>query len=371
MRRLRLFLLFVDVGRFRHVLGTVLAADQFAHLRDGVVRDARGIGAHVGDEADRAFVAAQLHAFIEVLGQHHGALDAEAQLARGVLLQLAGGEGRSRAAAALPLFDRAHRPNGLLQRRADLLRLFGVGDLDLLVAAADEVRVERRRLGGRQVRVHGPVFLLLEGLDLALAVHDQAQGDGLHAPGGEPAPHLVPQQRRDLIAHQAVEHAAGLLRVHQVLVDLARMQEGLLHRALGDLVEGDAMEGDAALLFLLAAAAVFGKLFRQMGGDGLALAVRVGRQIHGGRRLRHLLQLGDDLFLAGNDHVVRLEVVLDVHAQDALGQVLDVAERGLDFVVLPQILVDRLRLGRRFDDDQRFRQFTPRSLAGTTAFFTS
>ncbi len=356
MRRLRRLLFLVHVRRFRQVLGTVLAADEFAQLRDRIIRNTGGIGAHVGDEANRAFLA-QFHAFVEVLREHHGALHAEAQLARGVLLQLAGGEGRSRAAPALPFFHRADRPLGLLQRRADLLRFFGVGDLGLFVAAADEARVERRGLGGRQVRVDGPVFLLLEGLDLALALDDQAQRDGLHAAGGEPAAHLVPQQRRDLIPDQAVENAASLLRVHQVLVDLARMQEGLLHRTLGDLVERNAMEGDAVAAFLLlAAGAVFGELFREMGGDGLALAVGVGRQVHGRRRLRQLLQLGDHLLLAGNDHVIRLEVVLDVHAQDALGQVLHVAERGLDFVVVPQVLVDRLRLGRRFDDDQRFDQ---------------
>ena len=67
-----------------------------------------------------------------------------------------------------------------------------------------------------EVRVDGPVFFLLERLDFALAFDDQAQGDGLHASGGKTAADFVPKQRRNLIAHEAVEHAAGLLRVDQV-----------------------------------------------------------------------------------------------------------------------------------------------------------
>ena len=55
-----------------------------------------------------------------------------------------------------------------------------------------------------------------EGADLALALDDQPQRDRLHASRGKPAPHLVPQQRRDLVAHQPVQHAPRLLRIHQV-----------------------------------------------------------------------------------------------------------------------------------------------------------
>ena len=44
-----------------------------------------------------------------------------------------------------------------------------------------------------------------------------------------------------------------------------------------------------------------------------------------------------------------------------LRQVADVPHRGLDLEVLPQELVDRLRLGRRFDDDQLLRHVLPPS----------
>ena len=87
----------------------------------------------------------------------------------------------------------------------------------------------------------------IEGADFRLAVHDQAQRHGLHASGGKPPADLVPQQRRNLVAHQAVQHAARLLRVHQVLVDFAGMLERGLDRLRRDFVEHhaeDILAGD-------------------------------------------------------------------------------------------------------------------------------
>ncbi len=61
-------------------------------------------------------------------------------------------------------------------------------------------------------------------------------------PADEPRFDLAPHQRTDLIAHQPVEHAARLLRVDAVHVDLARVLERFLHRLLGHFVELDALD---------------------------------------------------------------------------------------------------------------------------------
>ena len=61
-------------------------------------------------------------------------------------------------------------------------------------------------------------FFSTEGLHM---LDNQAQRDGLNAPGAQAATHLVPQERGDLVTHQAIEHTAGLLRVNEVLVDIA------------------------------------------------------------------------------------------------------------------------------------------------------
>ena len=241
VRRLRFFLLLICVRRFGHVRGTVFLGHVLAHFGDRVGRDAGRIGTHVGDQADEPLFA-QFNAFIQALRDHHGALHAEAKLARRILLQLAGRERRRRVAAALFFLRRADRPVGMFKRGADFLGVFAVGDFDLLFALAQEASIEGGRLRAGEVGVDGPVFFFLERLDFAFAVDDQAESDGLHASGGKAAADFVPEQRRDLIADQAIEHAARLLRVDQVAVNVARMFERGSYCLLRNFVEGDAAD---------------------------------------------------------------------------------------------------------------------------------
>ena len=133
------------------------------------------------------------------------------------------------------------------------------------------------------------------------------------------------------------------------------MLESLLHGALRDLVEGHAADAVGLvafllLLFLLALVSV-AQFLGQVPGDGFAFAVRVRRQIDVVRGQGQLLQLGENFLLAGNDDVFRLEIVVDIDAQRALGQVFHVAKRCFDNEAFAQILLNGLRLGGRFDND--------------------
>lgn len=114
--------------------------------------------------------------------------------------------------------------------------------LDLFTVLAVIVRLKGlvRRLVG-EVGVKCPVFLRLEGLNFLFAVVNHAHSDGLHAARGEAAADLLPQKRAQLIAHDAVEHAARLLRVDQILVDGARLLDALGDDLFRDLVEGHAL----------------------------------------------------------------------------------------------------------------------------------
>ena len=94
-------------------------------------------------------------------------------------------------------------------------------------------------------------------------------------------------------------------------------------------------------------------LLRQVPGDRLAFAIGVGRQVDDVDGLRRLLDLGDDLALAADDHVLGREVVLDVDAHLRLRQIHDVADRRLHGEAGAEVLLDGLGLGRRLDDDQR------------------
>ena len=93
VRFLRALLGLVDGRR----VGQVLAPQPPGHPLAGLLLRLRGhahrVGAHVGDETDRALVA-ELDALVELLGQHHRLLGREVELAARVLLQRGGDERR-------------------------------------------------------------------------------------------------------------------------------------------------------------------------------------------------------------------------------------------------------------------------------------
>ena len=174
-----------------------------------------------------------------------------------------------------------------------------------------------------------PVLLRHEGADLPLPLDDQAEGHGLHPPGGEPGLDALPEDRARLVAHQPVEDAAGLLRVHLPVVDPPGSAHRLLDRVLGDLVEQHPVGGRLGI-----------ELVGHVPGDRLALAIGVGGQVDGARRLGRLLELGQRLGLSLDGDVLGLEPVVDVHAELAGRQVAQVADRRLHVVAAAQVLAD-------------------------------
>ena len=167
--------------------------------------------------ADRA-------ALVEPLRERHRLAHREAERARRGLLQLRRREGRRRVlcaaraprprrrAARSPRRARAPpRPPRAVASRGSLPSNLSFSPRQTTTRAgkADAVLRERHR--------HGEVGDRDEALALGLALDDDPQRDRLDAPGREPAPDLVPEQLRDLVADQAVDDAAGLLRADPVL----------------------------------------------------------------------------------------------------------------------------------------------------------
>ena len=152
----------------------------------------------------------------------------KSELARGLLLQRAGRERRGRPALHFLASDVGNAIVRSIQRGQHRLGLLGVVEGDLLALNALQAGakdVSRLRLGScllRQLGVDRPVLDRLEGLDLPLALDDDAQRRGLHAPGGEPALDLLPKKRADPVADQPVEHPPRLLGVDEIHVDVAR-----------------------------------------------------------------------------------------------------------------------------------------------------
>ena len=309
--------------------------------RLGRLGDAERVRAHVGDEPRLAELA-DGHAFVELLGDEHRLLYREAQHPEAVLLEGARDVGRPgvlELGLDLDLVQDERRPLTFL---ADDLGFFFVMDLGLLAVDLGQRCLEGRRVLGLELGRERPVLLGDEGLDLLLPVDDQAQGDGLDPAGRQPPGDLLPQERADEIAGEPVEDAPRLLGVEQVEIDLAEALEGRLDALLGDLIEGHPEDVRVRVRQELA----------EMPGDGLAFPVGVGGENDPLALLGRLLELGDRLLLLGDDFVGRLEVGGDVDPHLLFRQVADVAHRGLDDIVLAEIVVDRLGLGRRFDDHE-------------------
>src|SRR5579862_416621 len=415
---LRVFLRLVVVGLFREIVGAEALRNEFADLREGVLRNVNRVGAHVGDERDGAF-GAEFDTFVEALGDAHGALGGVAQAVVGRLLELGSGERRWRIAALLLLRDGSDLPFGFAHCGENGVSAFLVVDGDVFAFVLGKLGFENGRLARVQHGVDGPILLRDEGANLLFAFDDQAQGDGLHAAGGEAAAYFVPEQRGNLIADDTIEDAASLLGVHQVGVHLAGMIKGSADGLGRNLVKGDVENlfgigggnlflggGDDLFLgfgfglgvlslparragFLLGIFFGLGENHGQVSRNGFAFAVRVAGQIDGVGRVGSLAQVVEDFGFAVNDLQGRLEnfnvvegdwladrldlgffslfgtslflgrcvqlirIIGQTNAYGFFRQVEDVADGSFYGVTASQVFVNRFRLGRRFDNDER------------------
>ena len=352
MRVLRILLLFVE-ARLGGQRGLAVGrADVLAHGAERFLGDAHRVGAHVGDEPDGAVVA-DAAALVEPLRERHRLADREAERARRGLLQLGCREGRRRVLAPLARLDRRHAqrrsldvPGHLLGRLARGEPRVAAVEVELVAPPRHDARGEGR-FALRERHRHREVGDRDEGLALGLALDDDPQRHGLHAPGRQPAPDLVPEQLRDLVADQAVDDAARLLGAHAVLRDLAGVLDRLRDRGLRDLVELGAVEGGVRRLLL--------QQLVQVPADRLALAVRVGGEVHTLGFLGEARQLSDGLLLARHHAVVRLVVLGAVDREPLAVEIAHVSVGGGDLEILSEELPEGARLGRRLDDDQRTR----------------
>src|SRR6267378_1023367 len=89
-----------------------------------------------------------------------------------------------------------------------------------------------------------------------------------------------------------------------------------------------------------------------MPGYRFTFSIRIRREEHAISSLGRLLDLGKGLRLLLNSDVLRREVVVDVDAQLALGQVAQMPDGRFDGITAPQILADRFRFCRGLHNDE-------------------
>ena len=328
------------------------------------------VGTHVGDEAG----------LVEALGRPHGHRRRQPQLAARLLLEGRGDERRRRAPSVGLALDPSY-----LERR--LVCAQGSGEsrgprliehnrltvqhavLAEVLAGGQLATVERHHgggegaalvTGGRPGRgkptVEIPVAGRDEGHPLTLALDDQPGGDALDPAHRGALPDLLAGGTgQRAVTIDAVEQTASLLRVDQPTIDVARVGHGLGDRLRGDLVEDHALDRHRV-----------GRVehLEQVPRDGLAFAILIRCEIELRGALHQLLQVADAIALVGADDVERLEVVVDLDAEDLPGllvglghvgrsrrKVTNVAHRCLDHDIANdgarrvQELLDGLRLG--------------------------
>jgi hypothetical protein len=86
-------------------------------------------------------------------------------------------------------------------------------------------------------------------------------------------------------------------------------------------------------------------------GDGLALAVRVGRQNKGIGAFEGMGDIVHPLLGLGVDLPEHLEIIVGIDRSVLSRQVPDMAKGGQDLVTGAKILIDGLRLGRRLNNN--------------------
>ena len=323
------------------ILLAVALGDKAGGGGHGLVAEALGIGTHIGNEAQGAF-ALHIHAFIELLGHHHGLPGGHVQLAGCLLLQGGGGKGRRSRPLFLRFFhigDGKGLAGNVIDHR--LGHLFGF-QLPLLFLTVIMGHKGAGVADPVQRHVQRPVLPGLEGTDLLLPVHHHPGGHALHPSGGQAPADLFPKQGGQLIAHDPVQNPSRLLGIHQIVINIPGIADGILHHLLGDLVEGDPVG--------LAVRQV--QQLLQVPGNGLSLPVRVRCQIDRIRLFGGGLQFLNEGLFAPNRQIFRGEIMLQIHAHSAFRQIPQMAHAGFHHIIGPQVFADGFCFGRRLNDHQ-------------------
>ena len=215
-----------------HGLGPVELRGLLAGGVDRLAGQGRGVGTHVGD----------VTGLVQGLGGAHRRGRVPVQLARRLLLECRRREGGGRAAAVGLAGHRVDdRGRGVGQRAGvgpggGLVQVedAGLGGLRAQLTLLGKVGTSRDRVavhGGdaraeglarrRKRRVDRPVLGAHVRHALTFPGDHEARGHRLHATGRQGRADLAPQEGRDLVAVEAVEDAAGLLRVHEGRIQVA------------------------------------------------------------------------------------------------------------------------------------------------------
>ena len=204
-----------------------------------------------------------------------------------------------------------------------------------------EANVQGLLFSPRNIGVDRPIFPRNKRLDLLFALHDDTCGDRLNASCAKTAFYIFPKEGAKLISKDTVKNTTCLLGVNEIFVDGARCLYRFLDRRFCNFIKGD-----AANLILRNI-----QNRREMPGDCFSFAVRVCCKEDLACLFCFLFQLADDVALAANVDIIRLEAVFDIDTETAFRQIADMTARCKNLIVCAKIAFDGSGFGGRLHNN--------------------
>ena len=293
----------------------------------GVLRKAQRVGSHIGNKT-RGSLAADSHAFVQLLCDGHSAAGRHAQPAGCLLLQRGSNERRCRASFLYTALLAFHQKRLTLDFGKDMVDfLFRMKFLLSAVGTIVTCSECCVRCAAIECSIQIPVFLRDKIADLLLPFHDHLGSDGLNTACGQSAADRLPEKRRYFIPHDTVQDATCLLSVHKIDIDITGFVDTVRNDLLRDLVKGNALR---FLIFQI-------EKFLQMPGNSFPFAVRVCCKIYDIRVFRTLPEIRNHICSSLDRNIVRLKIVLYVHTQLALRQITQVSHGSDNLIFTSQI----------------------------------
>ena len=177
------------------------------------IGNAEGVRTDIGNQTDRP-LALDIHAFIQLLRNHHGFLCCHVQVLARLLLHGTCGKGGNGLFLSAACFYVRNGKILTLQAVQNFVCFRFVGKLCFCFTLAVKFRFKDLAVRILQLCAQRPVFFGDKFADFPLSVANQAQRNRLHTTAAQTLLHFFPKQVTDSIAHYAVKYTARLLCIH-------------------------------------------------------------------------------------------------------------------------------------------------------------
>ena len=205
---------------------------------------------------------------------------------------------------------------------------------------AVELNVNNLAIIGGKSGFDSPIFLGNKGTDLLLTLGNDSGRNRLNTSTRKTTLKILPEHLGKLEAYETVKNSSCLLGVNKIHVNLTRILDCFLNSALCNLIEG----------YTAGSVLRNTELTCDVPGNSLSLTVRVGCEEDLVSTLCFLLKLLNNVALATDIYIVRLEIILNVNSKRTLRQITNVTLRCNNLIVRTKVALYCIGLCRRLND---------------------